>query len=139
MKSPEGMTLEMLAPCGVNCLVCYRHAAPSNKKALCLGCLGPDQVKAASCRHCAIRACAAVERVRFCAECKAFPCARIKRLDKTYRTRYGVSLVEQGRYALGKDVESFWKKHQGISTCSCGGLICLQDKRCTECGKVVEA
>ena len=91
MKMPDEIPETMIAPCGMNCWVCYVHL---RKKKNCLGCQGQDDLKPEHCRKCKIKDCALGQGIHFCFECSSFPCAIIKRLDKSYRQRYQVSLVD---------------------------------------------
>ena len=38
------------------------------------------------------------KKFRYCYECDGFPCARVKRLDKRYRTKYEMSMIENLEY-----------------------------------------
>ena len=56
MEMPDRIGKEMLAPCGFDCIVCYRHLKP---KGFCRGCLTDDEAgKTAHCRACNIKECA---------------------------------------------------------------------------------
>ena len=53
MKMPtEKMDTAMFAPCGMNCLVCYKHCY---HKKPCAGCLNSDMGKPEHCRKCKIK------------------------------------------------------------------------------------
>jgi hypothetical protein len=41
-------------------------------------------------------------KIKFCFECEGFPCDRIKTLDKRYRTKYGMSMVENLKEIMRK-------------------------------------
>ena len=135
MKSPEAFDETLLAPCGVNCGVCYRRVMPRRRGKPCGGCLGDGAGRAGACRECAIRECAANKELRLCAACRAGPCARLRNLDGSYRKRYGVSPRENGRRALEAGVAAFMKEELAAWTCRCGGLISLHDGVCGECGR----
>lgn len=48
MKMPmEGIRSEMFAPCGMNCMVCYKHCY---HKKPCVGCIPGDEGKPKHCR-----------------------------------------------------------------------------------------
>jgi hypothetical protein len=38
------------------------------------------------------------KKFRYCYECDEFPCARVKRLDKRYRTKYEMGMIENLEY-----------------------------------------
>lgn len=56
MKMPEKLDEKLLAPCGINCLVCYRYCAGARKP--CPGCRYDGEGKPEHCRRCHIRDCA---------------------------------------------------------------------------------
>lgn len=92
------MKQELIAPCGMNCELCAAHLAMKNdlrKKGLaktyCAGCLPRGKNCAFIKKRCELLA---NGLVRFCYECGDFPCRRLKTLDKRYRTRYHMSMVE---------------------------------------------
>lgn len=121
-----------LAPCGMNCLVCYKHLA----KKPCAGCMCGGENKPESCRSCKIKDCAARHDVRHCFLCTGFPCKQVKALDKSYGMRYGVSLISCGQNAAKQGIEAFLREQTAAYTCDkCGGLISMHDGDCSECGK----
>ena len=135
MKRPARIDAAMLAPCGVNCAVCYRHVAPRKRGAACLGCLAEDEGKPERCRKCAIKACARDKGVTRCHECADFPCRRVRDLEKSYRRRYRVSIIANSLAAGGKGVEAFMRDELEKWTCRrCGGLVSQHDGTCSECG-----
>ena len=55
MKMPkEKMDINMFAPCGMNCKVCYKHCY---HKKPCAGCLNSDKGKPEHCSKCNIKDC----------------------------------------------------------------------------------
>ncbi|MBC5706417.1 DUF3795 domain-containing protein [Hungatella sp. L12] len=134
MKMPEAIGSQMFAPCGMNCMVCFTHC--STKKA-CGGCLGNDESKPGHCRTCLRKNCAAERELSYCYECSDFPCRRIRDLDRSYRKRYGVSLIEQSLFVKENGMELFLRNERKRYTCTaCGGVISLHDHQCSECGRV---
>ena len=129
------LSITMLAPCGMNCAVCYAHL---RKKRTCLGCRGAEDSQPAYCRRCQIRACALNRGIDFCSECLSFPCTLIKRMDKRYRVRYQVSLIENAIRMKTAGVKQFLVEEKEKWTCSrCGGVISLHDRACSECGQTI--
>ncbi len=123
----------MVAPCGINCAVCYRHL---KKKKPCPGCRGQDDSKPEHCRKCAIKDCAVKQDHDFCFQCPSFPCPRIKRLDKRYRERYHVSLIDNAIALNQIGMAQYIREERARWTCAaCGGVICMHDRVCSECGK----
>lgn len=136
MKMPQTIPFSMLAPCGVNCAVCYAHL---RKKKPCAGCRGADETKPNHCRNCKIQTCAAGRGVELCVDCEEFPCVLIKRLDKSYRQRYQISLVENARRFRAVGGAQFMREEVEKWTCAaCGGAISQHDGFCTDCGKEIE-
>ncbi|MHC1785389.1 MAG: DUF3795 domain-containing protein [Anaerolineaceae bacterium] len=134
MKMPEEISPLHLAPCGINCLVCYVHL---RKKKTCPGCRGEDLAKPGHCRQCKIKDCAAGQGFDFCHQCPTFPCAIIKRLDRSYRLRYQVSLIESTLRHRKTGAAQFLLEEMEIWKCvQCGGLVSLHDRVCSECGAV---
>jgi hypothetical protein len=135
MKMTAEIEVQMLAPCGMNCAVCYAHL---RKKKACLGCHGQEQSQPEHCKKCSLKACAQSRGVGFCYECSDFPCAPIKRLDRSYRQRYQVSLIENALRLKEFGAQQYLLEEKIKWTCpDCGGAVCLHDKICSECGKVV--
>jgi len=133
MKMAEEIPASMLAPCGVNCGVCYVHL---RHKKPCPGCWGADGSKPGHCRQCKIKDCAAQNGVDFCVNCSSFPCVMIKRLDKSYRQRYQVSLIDNAVRLKTAGTAQFLREEKERWTCvDCGGVISLHDRICSECGK----
>ncbi len=131
MKMPDQIENIMLAPCGMNCMVCYVHL---KKKKACNGCLCNDTNKPERCKICEIKMCAQAKGCIHCFDCADFPCKRIKNLEKSYLKRYQVSLVENSRLAKEKGFELFLQKERLRWICTeCKGIISLHDKECTEC------
>jgi hypothetical protein len=83
----------LIAPCGMNCGICYAHLREKNK---CPGCRFLKSNKPVSIAKCKIRNCEIINnsKVKFCFECTDFPCKNLKYLDKRYRTKYGMSEID---------------------------------------------
>jgi len=129
-------SMTMLAPCGMNCAVCYVHL---RKKKPCMGCRSMDGSQPNHCRKCKIKNCVTEKGIGFCFECPSFPCASIKRLDKSYRQRYQVSLIENGVQIKAVGIEQHVIEQKQQWTCTqCGCIICLHDRICSECGRKME-
>jgi hypothetical protein len=70
----------------------------------------------------------------YCYECKIFPCANLKEIDKYYYGKYGVSLIESFTHIKTKGMEDFLRSEEERWKCpTCGGVICAQTKRCYSC------
>jgi len=129
------LSITMLAPCGMNCAVCYAHL---RKKRTCQGCRGVEESQPAYCRRCQIRGCAIQRGIDFCFECQSFPCSLIKRMDKRYRVRYQVGLIENAIRIKTVGAKQFLLEEKEKWTClDCGGVISLHDRACSECGQTI--
>jgi len=136
MKIHTKTSAALLAPCGMNCHVCYVHL---KKKKPCMGCRAQDASQPEHCRQCEIKECAASRGVDFCFECLSFPCAAIKRLDKSYRQRYQVSLIDNALRIKAVGAKQYLLEEKEKWTCRhCGGVISLHDHACSECGNAMQ-
>ena len=121
----------MLAPCGMNCMVCYKHCY---SKKPCVGCLEDDFGKPKHCRACKIKEGTQSKGHTYCFECEDFPCKIMKNLDKSYTTRYDTSLVKNGLEVKATGLDAFMVSQKDRWTClGCGGVISLHDAECSEC------
>ena len=135
MKMPAKIEDSMLAPCGMNCAVCYRHVGVFKRTKPCEGCLKGDLGKPEHCRSCNIKTCAQEKGYVRCLECADFPCKLIKNLEKSYNKRYNASLVENSRTAQKEGMAAFLEQDRVKWTCAkCGGAFSLHDGACSECG-----
>ena len=57
MKMPMKIDTEMFAPCGMNCMVCYKHCYTKKTKQPCGGCMVESKGKPEHCRKCKIKDC----------------------------------------------------------------------------------
>ena len=132
------MEEKLIAPCGMNCSVCIAHQAMVNDldkkgfhRTYCPGCL-PRGKNCTFMKH----QCDLVGKglVRFCSECGKFPCARLKNLDKRYRTKYHLSMIENLEFIQKNGMPSFLEKEEAKWRCpDCGGEICCHNGLCLKC------
>ena len=97
----------LIAPCGMNCGICIGHM---RKKKPCGGCYARDDPdKPETCRSCSIVNCELLAKTEsgYCYDCDKYPCTRLKRLDKRYRTNYGMSMLENLDIINNKGLEAF--------------------------------
>jgi len=130
---------ELIAPCGMNCALCWAYQAMQydlQKKGIhrkyCPGCIPRGE----HCRH--MRdSCDIVGKglVRFCFECESYPCERLKRLDKRYRTKYHMSMIENLYAIRDKGMDAFLKDQENRWVCGkCGDhLLCCHNGLCLAC------
>jgi hypothetical protein len=101
------MRTELIAPCGMNCNLCMAYLRDKNR---CHGCRKIDETNCVSCFRCIIRNCKTLKekKLRFCsAKCKEFPCKRLKDLDKRYRTKYTMSMIENLNFIQENGIRKF--------------------------------
>lgn len=128
------MEARLIAPCGMNCGICMAYL---RKKNHCPGCRAPDTGKQVSVLKCIIPKCETVRTNEsgFCYECAQHPCQRLKQLDKRYRTKYGMSMLENLENIERRGLSAFIAGEQERWRCAaCGGVICVHRGYCFECG-----
>ena len=132
------MDENLIAPCGMNCSVCISYQAMKAdlntqgfSRKYCPGCLPRGK----NCLFMKAQ-CELVGKglVRFCSECPAFPCARLRSLDKRYRTKYHMSMVENLQLIKDQGMAAFLEKEETKWRCpKCGGDICCHNGLCLSC------
>jgi hypothetical protein len=116
-------TPTMIAPCGFNCGICRAYLRRKNP---CRGCAAPGTARFKSCENCRMRRCE--QRTGpFCFECAEFPCERLRRLDRRYRTRYGMSECENLLFIRDHGIEAFLAMERGRWV-SDRGILCVHDR-----------
>jgi len=132
------MKAELIAPCGMNCALCSSYLALQNdlKKqgfgmSYCAGCRPRG-------KNCAFmkKSCALLGNglVKFCYECGQFPCARLKRLDKRYRTFYHMSMIDNLMFLRDNSVRKFLSEQKSKWRCpKCGQTVCCHNGLCYNC------
>jgi len=119
-------TSRLIAPCGMNCGICSGHLRDKN---ICPGCR--EMAKPEYCKKCIIRNCMILKEknMRFCSDrCEKYPCKRLKSLDKRYKAKYSMSMIENLEYIRNNGIRKFMKneKQRWIKD---GKIICVHNKR----------
>lgn len=122
---------KLIAPCGMNCAICLGYLRDENK---CDGCRSKNK----KCRaNCTISNCTNLKKTNsiFCSEkCEKFPCTRLKNLDKRYRTKYNMSMLENLKNIEKLGIRTFIKNEKTKWACSkCGSVICVHRGYCLNC------
>lgn len=136
---PDSLVAELIAPCGMNCGLCSAHLRDRNR---CAGCNSTDEAsKPHYCVVCRIRNCDELAGApgAFCSSgCTRFPCARLRQLDKRYRARYRMSMIENLEELRRIGVEAFVVSEKARWACEhCGAVISVHKDVCLACGGTV--
>ena len=118
------ITQDLIAPCGMNCAICKAYLREHNP---CHGCRDAEQNKPKTRVNCRLRVC--TKRTgRFCCDCPDFPCDRLRHLDKRYRTRYGMSQIENLEFIRKNGIRKFVhaERQKWVSD---KGILCVHDKK----------
>jgi len=129
----DSINAKMIAPCGMNCSLCFAHIRDKKK---CPGCNEDDVSKPRSCVACVIKNCGELENSdqKFCYICSKFPCKRLRNLDKRYRTKYGMSMIENLGSIQENGIDVFVDSEKLRWNCSeCGGIISVHRSNCIYC------
>ena len=133
------MEAKLIAPCGINCGVCMAYLRTNNH---CPGCRDLKSDLPVSISRCAVRSC---ETIRLnssglCYECEAFPCRRVKQLDKRYTTKYHMSMIGNLRTIRDKGMATFLDREANKWRCpDCGGTVSCHRLTCAACGAILSA
>jgi len=136
----KSMTISsnLIAPCGMNCRICLGYIREKNR---CPGCRMIDNqvsLKSEYRNRCRIKNCERLSQnhMKYCSiECGHFPCARLKQLDKRYRTKYGMSMLDNLKMIYEFGIKHFLRNEKEKWTCpECGKLLCVHRPVCLSCG-----
>jgi hypothetical protein len=131
----EAEDIMLIAPCGMNCRVCRAHIREKN---VCPGCRVIVSDKSKSRLKCVIKNCEHVltKASGSCHDCDKLPCQRMKSLDKRYRAKYGMSMIENLEYIRKSGTRAFVKRENERWLCpECGAILCVHRESCPGCGR----
>ena len=126
---------ELIAPCGMNCGVCMGYLREKNR---CPGCRDNNTEKPISRLRCKVINCETIanSKSKFCFECEK-RCDRLKQLDKRYRTKYHMSMIENLEFIRDHGMNEFLRWQTSKYKCpACGGVISTHNGRCYRCQHV---
>jgi len=67
-------------------------------------------------------------------ECEDFPCENLKKLDKRYRTRFRMNIIENLEFMKEHGMDGFLRQQAEKYRClKCGGVICVHGGKCYKC------
>jgi len=127
------MKNNLIAPCGMNCGICIAYLRDKNK---CCGCIPSLTKKPKTRLLCVIKNCESLSKTSsgFCYECEKFPCKRLIQLDKRYRTKYNMSMIDNLEKIKRIGLEKFVQNEKKRWICNnCGGTICVHRGYCLNC------
>ena len=132
------MDESLIAPCGMNCGLCISYLFMQGdlnrqgfNRTYCPGCRPRGRNCVHMSRHCHL---VGKGLVRFCYECPDYPCRRLKDLDKRYRTKYHLSMLDNLESIRGHGMDEFLRQQEQKWRCpDCGGVICCHNGLCLSC------
>jgi hypothetical protein len=130
----HAITAALIAPCGMNCRLCRAYARDRQP---CPGCRGSDRAKSKVRVACQIKNCEQLVNagLTYCGECHACPCTRLQHLDARYRTKYGMSMIENLENIRESGIRHFLRAERERWACpECGAIICVHLPQCRSCG-----
>lgn len=132
------MPVDLIAPCGMNCSLCWGYLRKNNS---CPGCLRIEKEETHKSKHrssCLIRDCEqlAKSKSRYCSSsCEKFPCTRLKQLDKRYQAKYGMSMLDNLKAIEETGIRNFVRSEKEKWRCpTCGEKLCVHKPACLSCG-----
>ena len=137
-KKTTTIPTKLIAPCGMNCRLCWGFIREKNS---CGGCLSIGSQESQKSKHrttCKIKNCEQIAKAKskYCRDsCDSFPCARLKQLDKRYRAKYGMSMVDNLKMINEFGIRHFIRNEKLKWQCpECGEMICVHRPTCLSCG-----
>jgi len=129
------MDAQLIAPCGMNCGICMAFLRKKNR---CNGCQDDKGYNSKSRLSCIIKNCEELQKtdLNFCYECSKFPCTRLKALDKRYRLKYNMSIIENLKNIERIGLDQFIMDESERWKCeTCGRTICVHRGYCLICNE----
>jgi hypothetical protein len=130
---------ELIAPCGINCGTCMAYLR--EKKNRCHGCRHTDLNMPITRLNCRIKSCEHLQNTEsnLCSDCHLFPCARLKHIDKRYRTRYKTSLIQNLNTVKEKGMPFFLENEVRKWSCpDCGSVLSVHRESCLICNHEIK-
>ena len=138
MHKTTVMRTILIAPCGMNCYLCRAYRPDKKYVKPCPGCRADDDHKSRSCVTCRIKNCDKIvqDGIKFCFSCEIYPCALLRHLDKRYRTKYEMSMIENLERIKTNGIRQFIQAEKDKWKCpNCGETICVHKPQCLSCGQ----
>jgi len=136
-KDASTIPLYLIAPCGMNCRLCWGYIREKNT---CPGCRRIESKESQKSKYrntCKIRNCEQITngKIKYCSKnCESFPCARLKQLDKRYSAKYGMSMIDNLNKINEVGIRNFIRNEKSKWICpGCGEMICVHKPTCLSC------
>ena len=137
-KISTTIPIELIAPCGMNCRLCWGYIREKNTCPGCQRTNNQDTQKSKQRMTCKIKNCKEIAKGKnkYClVSCGCFPCARLKQLDKRYRTKYGMSMIDNLRMIDEFGIRHFIRNEKKKWICpECGEMMSVHKHACLSCG-----
>jgi catechol 2,3-dioxygenase-like lactoylglutathione lyase family enzyme len=135
----DKFTEDLIAPCGMNCRICLGYfgytSSGKRRKMKCIGCKQRDKSCAFLKKYCKKLT---KKELDYCYECSDFPCSHLEKLDKGYRERYNMSMIENLEYIRDNGMKKFLRKQEKKYQCpECGGVVCIHNGICYSCNSII--
>jgi hypothetical protein len=132
------MNKELIAPCGMNCALCANYLAKIRdvrergvRMPYCAGCRPRGKMCAFLIKRCDLLK---HQKIEYCHECPDFPCGWLETIDKRYRERYRMSMIENLRAIRDKGLGKFLIGQAETWRCPrCGGTVSCHNGLCFSC------
>jgi hypothetical protein len=124
---------KLIAICGMDCHLCLAYKREKNG---CLGCREKIGLRLDFCNRCKIRNCekAVNGKLLFCFTCESYPCKKIKHIDKRYRTKYRMSMIENFELIKRSGIRKLLINEEEKWACpKCGHILCVHRPHCLYC------
>jgi len=141
MKKTNPIAEDLIAPCGMNCAICSNYLAYSNNlnRSQCTGCRTSNKKctylfeKRSGINH----SLEGNANAKFCFECDQYPCKEIDRMDKRYRSNYGMSVKQNLEFVRDNGATAFLEnQHEKYGCAGCGELTSVHNQKCFKCDEI---
>ena len=123
----------LIAPCGMNCGICSSYLAHKNNISgkgfpNCIGCRPRDKQCAFLKKKCKDGLKLLKGEIEFCFECNYCPYENLTRLDKSYREKYEMSMIDNLDEIKNSGIDYFIENQEKKYKCpKCINLISIHN------------
>jgi len=101
----------LIASCGMNCRLCIANQREKNR---CQGCRNEPDIQYKTIKNCPV---ILSNKAGFCFDCHKVLCQRLKQLDKRYRGKYHMSMLENLEHLKQYGMDNFLQNEKIRWTC----------------------